>query len=395
MVTFADFGLKQELLRALDDLGFSEPTAIQEQAVPLVLAGEDVIGMSYTGSGKTAAFGVPLLHNVEDGYGLQVLILSPTRELAVQIAGELEKFGKYIVCNVATVYGGVAYEPQLRAMKEAHVLVATPGRLLDHLRQGNVDLSGIFSTVLDEADKMVEMGFIEDVEDILSYTPEDRQLLLFGATLAGEIERIKEQYMFEPKVAKATLHVDDDLLRQYYYNVRPHEKFSLLLHLLRKERTDQVMVFCSTRSTVELVSDNLSLQGVENVIIHGKMAQNSRLRAISRFNRGEVKVLVASAVAARGLDIKDVSHVFNYDVSQDPQEYVHRIGRTARAGESGKAITLLAPQDHDAFSLVFRNYGISPEELPCERFRRVPFRTGAARKNGSARRPRRRPTPRR
>ena len=377
MVSFAEIGLKEELVRAVSELGYEEPTLIQERAAPLILAGEDVIGVSNTGSGKTAAFALPLLQNIEGQYGLQVMVMAPTRELVVQIAEEFRKFGKHLgFLNVAEVYGGVAYEPQLHAMAEAHVLVATPGRLLDHLQKGNLELDTLFALVLDEADKMVDMGFVEDLEDILSYTPEDRQLLLFGATIAGEVERIRDTYMYEPKVAKAKAQVDGELLKQYYYNVRPHEKFSMLVHLLRKEHFERVIIFCSARSTVEIVSHNLERQGFENVLIHGKLAQSTRLKMLERFNKGEVKILVASAVAARGLDIKEVTHVFNYDVSKDPQEYVHRIGRTARAGEEGKAVTLLAPMDHDAFSNVFRNYDIHPVELPLERFARVPFDTG-------------------
>ena len=374
MARFKDFPLKPEIVKALDEMGLEEPTEIQEKSIPLVLDGEDVIGASKTGSGKTAAFGVPLLNYVEDGYGLQVLILAPTRELAVQIAGEMGKFSKHLGLNIATVYGGVAYEPQLEAFKTAHVLVATPGRLLDHLQQGNLDLDGIFSFVLDEADKMVEMGFIEDIEEILSYGPGDEQMLLFGATIAGEIERIKNQYMRSPRIVQAERYVEEDVLKQYYYNVQPFEKFSLLVHLLKQEEFDRAIVFCSARATVDDVSENLERQGFKNVKIHGKLAQSARLKMLERFNKGEAPILVASAVAARGLDIRQVTHVFNYDVSQDPQEYIHRIGRTARAGDEGKAITLLTQRDHDASSNVFRNYDIAPEELPLPQFPKIPFR---------------------
>lgn len=374
MVRFEDFPLKPEILKALKEMGFEEPTEIQEKSLSLVLDGEDVIGASKTGSGKTAAFGVPLLNYVEDGYGLQVLILAPTRELAVQIAGEMEKFSKYLDVNVATIYGGVAYEPQLEAMQTAHILVATPGRLLDHLQQGNFDLGGIFSFVLDEADKMVEMGFIEDIEEIMGYGPGDEQMLLFGATIAGEIERIKNEYMRSPKVVEAERYVEEEVLKQYYYNLQPYEKFSMLVHLLNQESFDRAIVFCSSRATVDDVSDNLTRQGFKNVKIHGKLAQASRLKMLDRFNKGEVPILVASAVAARGLDIKQVTHVFNYDVSKDPQEYIHRIGRTARAGEEGKAYTLLTQRDHDSFNNVIRNYDVKLEELPLPRFKRVPFK---------------------
>ena len=373
-MVFASFGLKEEIAKALEDMGYEAPTTIQEKAWPLILDGQDVIGVSKTGSGKTAAFGVPLLQNVAEEYGLQVLIMAPTRELAVQIAGEMRKFGKYLpFLQVAEVYGGVGYDQQIADMASSQVLVATPGRLLDHLKQGNVELDGLFSFVLDEADKMVEMGFVEDIEEILEYTPEDRQFLMFGATIAGEVERIRDEYLYEPKVAQAETRVDAETLEQYYYNVKPFEKFSMLIHLLKKEPFERVIVFCSARDTVDVVSQNLERQGYANVRLHGKLAQATRLKMLDKFNKGEVKILVASSVAARGLDIKEVTHVFNYDVSQDPQEYIHRIGRTARAGESGKAYTLLAPRDHDAFSNVFRNYNVSPIELPREHFKNVPF----------------------
>ncbi|MBW2983469.1 DEAD/DEAH box helicase, partial [Candidatus Woesearchaeota archaeon] len=291
MVRFEDFPLKPEILRALKEMGFEEPTEIQEKSLSFVLDGEDVIGASKTGSGKTAAFGVPLLNYIEDGYGLQVLILAPTRELAVQIAGEMEKFSEYLDVNVATIYGGVAYEPQLEAMKTAHILVATPGRLLDHLQQGNFDLGGIFSFVLDEADKMVEMGFVEDIEEIMGYGPGDEQMLLFGATIAGEIERIKNEYMRSPKVVEAERYVEESMLQQYYYNLQPYEKFSMLVHLLNQESFDRAIVFCSSRATVDDVSDNLTRQGFKNVKIHGKLAQASRLKMLERFNKGEVPIL--------------------------------------------------------------------------------------------------------
>jgi ATP-dependent RNA helicase DeaD len=374
MVSFADLGLREELVKAVTHLGYEQPTLIQERSIPVILAGEDVIGVSNTGSGKTAAFALPLLHNIADGYGIQVAILAPTRELVVQIADELTKFALHLpFIKVATVFGGVAYEPQIAAMKRAHVLVATPGRLLDHLNQGNCALDVIYALVLDEADKMVDMGFVDDVRSIIGFTSEDRQIVLFGATIAGEVERLRDEIMYCPKLVKASEKVDESLLEQYYYNVQPYEKFSLLVHLLRHEPFERIIIFCSARSTVDVVARNLDRLGFKNVLIHGKLAQTTRLKMLETFNKGEVKILVASAVAARGLDIKDVTHVVNYDVSLDPQEYVHRIGRTARAGESGKAVTLLTQRDHDAFSNVFRQYNITPVELPNPRFERVSF----------------------
>lgn len=346
---------------------------IQQQAIPLIKEGKDLIGMSKTGSGKTLAFGLPLLETITRGRGLQVLILTPTRELAVQISSELSKAGKYLPCRIATTYGGVSLEPQIREMARAEIVVATPGRMRDHLLRRNVDLSAIKCLVLDEADKMVEMGFIEDVEDLLRATPEYRQILLFGATLSKEIDYLRSAYMRQPAVAEAELHVQEDLLQQYYYNVQPFEKFSLLVHLLKKEESKQVIIFCSSRSTVEVVNSNLRKQGFDAAMIHGKLSQNTRLRIMADFNRGKPNILVASAVAARGLDIKYVTHVFNYDLSQDSQEYIHRVGRTARAGETGKAITLLCHKDYGVFQEVLNRYPVTVEELPSEQFPRVRF----------------------
>lgn len=374
-MSFASLGIKEELVKALEELGITKPTPIQEKAIPLVLDGHDVVGTSKTGSGKTIAFGVPLLHHVEHGFGIQVLVLAPTRELVVQIAGQLRLFSKHLNgIEVAEIFGGVAYEPQETAVKTADIIVATPGRLLDHLKQRTFTLKSIFSLVLDEADKMVDMGFIEDIEEILTYTSPDRQILLFGATIAGEVERFEQTHMVEPRMVQGQKHVQHDVLKQYYYNVRPHEKFSVLMHLLRKEPYERLIIFCSARSTVQMVYDNLQAQGVTSLMIHGGMPQAKRLRVIEDFNKSAPALLVASAVAARGLHIEHVSLVINYDVSKDPQEYVHRVGRTARAGATGKAITLIAPMDHDAFSAVLRYYDMKVEELQLERFARVPFK---------------------
>ncbi|MEK6969909.1 MAG: DEAD/DEAH box helicase [Nanoarchaeota archaeon] len=381
MTSFEELKIKPELARALKDEGIVEPTAIQYRTIPLVLAGKDLVGISETGSGKTACFGIPLLEKVQPKKGVQGLILAPTRELAIQISGELKKWSKYLNLKTAIVFGGVGIEPQIRAIAESEIVVGTPGRLLDHLNRRTLNLSKINYFVLDEADKMVEMGFIEDIERILSASPRNRQIILFGATISSEIDYLKKKYMHDVVVEETEVQVKKDLLKQYYYDVQTHEKFSLLVHLLKKEKTGRVIIFCSKRSTVELVNQNLREQGIKSEMIHGKMTQNKRMTVIERFNKGKIDYLVASAVASRGLDIKDVTHVFNYDLSQDPQEYIHRIGRTARAGESGKAITLLSSQDHDAFRAIFSRYDIGAEELPREDFPKLKFQTGMQSRN--------------
>ncbi|RZD31711.1 MAG: ATP-dependent helicase [uncultured DHVE6 group euryarchaeote] len=374
--TFNELGVNSNIVRALSEFGITEPTDIQEKAIPLINSGKDIIGKSKTGSGKTAAFGIPLINKVVPKKGVQALILAPTRELAVQISRELGKFGKYSKLGIATVYGGVSLRPQIKDIARSEIVVSTPGRLLDHLQQRNIDLSKLTHFVLDEADRLVDMGFIRDIERILSYTPKRKQMILFGATISQEIARIKQRHMNNPVVAESEVHVAEEYLEQYYYNVQKQEKFSLLVHLLDKEDTDQAIVFCSNRHTVEKVSKNLRKQGVKIGMIHGRLAQNKRLRIIGQFNNGRTELLVASPVVARGIDIKSVSHIFNYDLSDDPQEYIHRVGRTARGGSTGKAITLLSNQDHDIFRQILNNYDINIKELTSDKFPKLKFDVG-------------------
>jgi ATP-dependent RNA helicase DeaD len=370
---FEELNIKPELVKALHELGYKQPTEIQEASIPLIKANRDIIGISKTGSGKTAAFGVPMLEKIMLGHGIQALIMAPTRELAVQISQELGKFGKYVRCNIATVYGGISLLPQIERMAHAEIIVGTPGRILDHIERGNLRMPHVKMVVLDEADKMVDMGFIDDVRQIINNTPKHKQMLLFGATISDEINQLKERYMHEPATVKTQMHVQEEFLQQYYYNIEPHEKFSLLMHILRKEESKRVIIFCSTRTTVMLVAKNLRKQGVNSESIHGNLNQNQRLRVMNNFKHGELQVLVASAVAARGIDVKDVTHIINYDLSKDPQEYIHRVGRTARAGESGKAITLLSPRDHDAFTSILKKYDVKVKLLPKEHFEKVFF----------------------
>ena len=374
-LSFTSLGVRSEIVEVLRNEGINEPTGIQEEAIPLIYEGKDLIGISRTGSGKTIAFGVPLLEKINCRGGVQALILAPTRELANQISKELQKWSKPLNLKVAIIFGGVGMSQQIRDMSRSEIVVGTPGRTLDHLERGNLNLSKLKCFVLDEADKMVEMGFIEDIERIMSPMPNNRQILLFGATISNEIDYLKKRYMHNVAVAETELHVEKDLLKQYYYNVKNHEKFSLLVHLLKSEVSGRVIVFCSKRSTVELVNKNLRAQGIKSEMIHGKMTQNKRLRVIELFNKGKTDYLIASAVAARGLDIKDVTHIFNYDLSKDPQEYIHRVGRTARAGESGKAITLLSDNDHGAFHSIFDRYDVDIQEMQLEKFPRLKFET--------------------
>lgn len=372
-MSFANIQVREEIVRALQDMQITTPTDIQEKSIPLSMAGKDVIGIARTGSGKTIAFSIPILEKIVPGKKTQALIIAPTRELVVQIAREMEKFSKYMPFKVAQVFGGVSINPQMEALEECEIVVGTPGRLIDHLERGTLNLYNINTLVLDEADKMVEMGFIEDITYIIDKTPKNRQILLFGATISDEIRSIEERYMHDVEKVKVAVNVKEDLLKQYYYNIDAKDKFSLLVHLLHTEQTERVMIFCSSRRTVDMVYQNLRLQGIKAAMIHGKLTQNKRLQIINGFNEGRPKILIASAVAARGLDIKEVTHVINYDLSEDPQEYIHRIGRTARAGEAGKAITLLTHRDHSAFGAILDRYRLEVTELKPGEFPRIRF----------------------
>jgi ATP-dependent RNA helicase DeaD len=291
----------------------------------------------------------------------------------MQISREMSKFGKYMNFSVATVFGGVAIDPQMDQISRSEIVVGTPGRILDHLGRGTLNISNLKTFALDEADKMVEMGFIEDVNRILSNSNTTRQILLFGATISDEVKNIQSRHMSDTVIAKVELQVKEDLLEQFYYNLQHNEKFSYLVHLLKKEETDRVMIFCSTKATVNVLIKNLRNNGIKSEMIHGDLTQNKRMRVIEGFNKGSPRVLVASAVAARGLDIKNVSHVFNYDLPNDPQEYIHRIGRTARAGEAGIAISLLSKKDHDSFGEILRRYRVNIQKLDLEEFERLKF----------------------
>ncbi len=373
---FKELKIKEEIVKALTEMEITEPTDIQEKVIPEIKKGLDVIGVSKTGSGKTFAFGLPLMDKIVIGQGIQALIVVPVRELAEQVGKEIRKFTKYLKPNIVIVYGGVSLGPQTDDLRRADIVVGTPGRLLDHLNRNSLNLSKVKIVVLDEADKMASMGFIEDVEEILAKTPKIRQTLLFGATISNEIAMLRDRHMRNPVVMKSAMHVNEALLNQYYYDIDMKEKFSMLVHLINKENPKLAMIFCSTRRNADLVAKNLQKNNIDAHAIHGGLSQHGRLKVLEGFHKGKPHILVATAVAARGLDIKNVSHVFNYDVPRNPEEYIHQVGRTARAGESGKAITLLGQSDHDNFSAVLRRYPVKVEKLPREEFARIMFDAG-------------------
>ena len=356
MNLFEDFGLSHELLTAIKKLGFAKPTHIQEASIPHIMASKDVIGESATGSGKTLAFGCGIVDKVIPGKGLQALVIVPTRELAEQVKQSLKQLSYHKPLKIIAVYGGVSIGPQIHGLPEADVVVSTPGRLLDHLERRTINVSKINLLVLDEADRMFDMGFIDDIRQIIKVCPAKRQTLLFSATISSHIKDLASAYMTKPTEVHTTKHVDPSKLKQAYYNIEKNMKLSLLAHLLRHEKSGLVMVFCNSRKTTDFVVKNLRANRINAIAIHGGFSQNKRTKAMEMFNKAEVAVLVCTDVAARGLHIENVSHVYNYEVPRDPKDYVHRIGRTARAGEEGKVINLLCEYDHDNFSNVLREY---------------------------------------
>ncbi len=373
---FKKLEIKEEVVNILTEMGITSPTEIQEKVIPEIKKGIDLVGISKTGSGKTIAFTLPLIDKISVGTGIQALIVVPVRELAEQVGKEIRKFARHIRPNVTVIYGGVSLFPQKENLKKADIVVGTPGRLLDHINRRNIDFSKVKIVVLDEADKMASLGFIEDVEMILKATPKTRQTLLFGATISEEISLLKQKYMKNPIIIKSIPHVSEAYLNQFYYDVQMREKFSMLVHLIVKEKPNLAMIFCSTRRNAELVSKNLQNQVLDAQVLHGGISQSSRLKILEGFHNGKPSILVATAVAARGLDIKNVTHIFNYDVPKNPEEYIHQIGRTARAGEHGKAITLLSQNDHDNFSNILRRYPVKVNKLPKEQFQLVHFDIG-------------------
>lgn len=370
---FEEINLSPELMKIVQRSGFTELTAIQEKAIPLIREGKDIVGQSETGSGKTLAFGLPVLEKIVPRKGIQALILTPTRELCVQVADTIQEFADALRLNVTSVYGGVSLGPQIDAFQRAEIVVGTPGRILDHLQRRNLNFEGIRFLVLDEGDKMFEMGFYETVEEIINYMPKERQTLLFSATFPEAVHNLMQRYLHSPITIQTKIYVDKSLLKQVYYELQPRDKFSLLVHLLKTKTPGLAIVFCGTRQEVDVVSWNLRKNDIEATAIHGGLTQNKRLRTLDLLRQSKVDVLVATDVAARGLDIKDISHIYNYDVPKTSEDYVHRIGRTARAGAEGTAVTLLVDRDHDNFRRVLMDRSLKIEETAVPEFPRVNF----------------------
>ena len=345
---FNELHLSAELLAEIEKAGFVEASPIQEQTIPLAMAGKDVIGQAQTGTGKTAAFGFPTLEKIDiDNPAVQALVIAPTRELAVQSQEELFRFGRSKGVKVRSVYGGSSIEKQIKALKSgAHIVVGTPGRLLDLIKRKALKLNQIETLILDEADEMLNMGFLEDIESIISRVPEERQTLLFSATMPDAIKRIGVKFMKEPEHVKiAAKELTTELVDQYYIRVKENEKFDTMTRLMDVEQPELSIVFGRTKRRVDELTRGLKIRGFRAEGIHGDLDQGKRLRVLRDFKNGNLDVLVATDVAARGLDISGVTHVYNYDIPQDPESYVHRIGRTGRAGKSGQSITFVAPNE--------------------------------------------------
>jgi ATP-dependent RNA helicase DeaD len=355
---FKELGLKEPILRALNTLKFEKPTLIQEKAIPLALSQKDIIAGSETGSGKTLAFGAGIIQDAKMGNGIQALILTPTRELAEQVAKSLRVFSQNKYLRVAEVYGGVSINPQIKELRRADIVVATPGRLLDHMNRRTIRLDKVNALVLDEADTMLDMGFIKDVEKIIKGCPKNRQTLLFSATITSEVKSLAKRHTKNAANISTQTSVDPGKLTQIRYNVSRNLKFSLLVHLLKNEKSDLAMVFCNTRRNTDVVAKNLKSMGIGARAIHGGFSQDKRKKAIRHFHSKIVDVLICTDVAARGLDIKGVSHVYNYDVPMESKQYIHRIGRTARAGKKGKAISILTGSDNVKFLKVMKENSI-------------------------------------
>lgn len=345
---FDALGLHPDLVQAVIELGYEAATPIQEQMIPLMLQGGDVIGQAQTGTGKTAAFALPILHNLRPkGSGVQCLILAPTRELALQVAKAFEDYGKYRPARVLPVYGGQSYTRQISALKRGvEVVVGTPGRLLDLMQQGALNLSSVHTLVLDEADEMLSMGFIEDIETILSATPETRQTALFSATMPPPIRQLAERYLNTPRtIAIESKQRTVDTIEQRYYLVNEADRLAALTRIFEVEPITSALIFARTRVSSGDLANALTARGYPAEVLNGDLAQEARERVLERFRQNKIKVLVATDVAARGLDIEDISHVFNYELPHEVETYLHRVGRTGRAGKSGVAISLVTPAE--------------------------------------------------
>jgi ATP-dependent RNA helicase RhlE len=351
---FSALGLNPPIAKAVRDAGYTEPTPIQTKAIPTILTGRDVIGIAQTGTGKTAAFVLPILQHLSTRgarmgrKGMRALIVAPTRELVVQIDENVRKYAKHLHLRAATVYGGVGESPQIKALRAGtEIVIATPGRLIDLMQQGHVNFDLTEIVVLDEADRMLDMGFLPQIRQIMRGVPKDRQTLLFSATLSKEIEKLTGEFLRSPETVQIGKRSNPaETVTQFVYEVPQSRKLALLLHLLQDQALDSVLVFTRTKHGADKIARKLSQAGVNTGTLHSNRSQSQRIAALRGFKSGQVRVLVATDIAARGIDVEGISHVVNYDFPPQPEDYVHRIGRTGRAQAIGDAISFVTPDDH-------------------------------------------------
>jgi len=370
-MSFTSLGLADELVRAVTEYGYTTPTPIQAQAIPAVLAGGDLLAGAQTGTGKTAGFTLPILHRLAVAAlptgprPVRALVLTPTRELAAQVEESVRTYGKYTKLRSTVIFGGVGVNPQIKLLKQGvDILVATPGRLLDHMQQGTVDLSKVEILVLDEADRMLDMGFIRDIKKILAVLPKKRQNLLFSATFSDEIKALADGLLNHPAMIEvARRNSTVEVIAQKIHPVDRDRKHPLLAHLIKTHEWPQVLVFTRTKHGANKLVEQLGKDGIEGMAIHGNKSQAARTRALSEFKDGSLQVLVATDIAARGIDIDQLPHVVNYDLPNIPEDYVHRIGRTGRAGSTGQAVSLVCVDEHIMLRDIER---LIKRELPKE-----------------------------
>src|SRR5688572_19706859 len=388
---FESLGLSAPVLQAITEKGYTTPTPIQEKAIPIVLMGRDVLGCAQTGTGKTASFVLPMIDILAEGRGKmrmpRSLILEPTRELAAQVAENFDIYGKYNKLNMALLIGGVSFDDQERALeKGVDVLIATPGRLLDHFERGKVLLNDVKVLVIDEADRMLDMGFIPDVERIVSYLPKLRQTLFFSATMPPEIKRLADRFLSNPKEVAVSMPASAGVnIVQGIAVVAEDDKPDALRALIKEQDIKNALVFCNRKRDVALLHTSLKKSGFNAGALHGDMSQPARMETLDKFKQGEIQILVASDVAARGLDIVDMSHVFNFDVPFSPEDYVHRIGRTGRAGKTGHSFTLAQPSEGDLVQAIEKLIGTTIPRIIVPGMDTIVFDASDGRRRGRGR----------
>lgn len=357
---FSEFNFHRDIAKGVKIAGFKEPSPIQEEAIPIIASGSDLVGQAHTGTGKTAAFGLPMMDKLTKGEITRALVITPTRELATQVADELYHLGRFAGIRTLTVYGGVGYGRQIALIhKGVQIVVATPGRLKDLYKKGKIDVLNPEMVILDEADEMLDMGFLDEIKEIFEYIPQSRQTLLFSATMPEPIKELANEILYQPEFISVVgdEETTNNVIEQRYYMINESQRDEALVKLLETEGTNKCIVFCRMKREVDRITEHLQALGFNASGMHGDLEQRDRETVIKAYRRGETKIMVATDVAARGLDVKDVTHVFNFHIPFDPQSYVHRIGRTGRAGKSGQAITLVTTEEFRELQRIQKEVG--------------------------------------